>query len=136
MRTCGICAGDVTPWYIRKKCPIVLGHEPAGEIVEVGSEVRDYQPGDRVFFHHHAPCFACRHCRRGRYNMCPTWRSSQLVPGAAAQYVLVPQVNLEGDTLRLPDDMSWADGTLIEPLACVVQAFRKARLSPGERVAI
>ena len=136
VRACGICSGDVTPWYIRKKCPIVLGHEPAGEVVEVGSQVTEYQPGDRVFFHHHAPCFSCRHCRRGRFNMCETWRSSHLVPGGAAQYVVVPQVNLDGDTLRLPDDMSWADATLIEPLACVVRAFQRAALQPGDRVAI
>lgn len=136
VKACGICSGDVTPWYIRKKCPIVVGHEPAGVVVEVGADVTDFRPGDRVFFHHHAPCFTCRQCRRGNHVMCPTWRSSNLVPGGVAEFVKVPQVNLQGDTLRLPDGMSWADGTLIEPLACVVKAFKRANLQPGDRVAI
>lgn len=136
VRACGICTGDVTPWYIRKKCPIVLGHEPAGEVVEVGNQVRGFVPGDRVFIHHHAPCLQCRHCRRGNYSMCATWRSSGLVPGGAAQYTLVPQVNLEQDTLILPDALSFADGALIEPVACVVKAFKRARIKPGDRVAV
>ncbi len=136
VRCCGICSGDVTPWYIRKKCPVVMGHEPAGEIVEVGSRVEKFSVGDRVFFHHHAPCLKCHHCRRGNHSMCQTWRDSRILPGGAAEYVLVPRTNLEGDTLRLPDDMSWSDGTLVEPLACVVRAFHRARLQPGDRVAV
>ena len=118
VRACGICTGDVTPWYIKKKCPIVLGHEPAGEIVEVGAQVTRFQAGDRVFIHHHAPCFACRSCRRGFYSMCPTWRQSNLVPGGAAEFTLVPQVNLEGGhylrigiALQLIDKVTEADGS-------------------------
>lgn len=136
VKACGICTGDVTPWYIKKKCPIVIGHEPAGEIVEVGAEVTDFAVGDRVFIHHHAPCFHCRSCRRGFFSMCTTWRASNLVPGGAAEYTLVPQVNLEGDTLRLPSSMTYEEGSLIEPVACVVKAFKRARIQPGDRVAI
>jgi L-iditol 2-dehydrogenase len=58
-RACGICSGDVMPWYIEKKAPLVLGHEPSGEIIAVGSEVKSFKKGDRVFTHHHAPCFFC-----------------------------------------------------------------------------
>lgn len=136
VRACGICSGDVTPWYIRRKCPLVVGHEPAGEVVEVGAGVERFRPGDRVFFHHHAPCFECRQCRRGNYSMCPTWRSSHLVPGGIAQYVKIPRLNLEGDTLLLPEGLSFEDGALVEPAACVVKAFRRAGLRPGDRVAV
>jgi L-iditol 2-dehydrogenase len=136
MRACGICSGDVTPWYIRRKCPLVPGHEPAGEIVEVGPEVRGFRPGDRVFVHHHAPCFTCRACRRGFFSMCPVWKASHLDPGGLAEYVRVPAVNLQGDTLLLPDEVSWEDGALVEPLACVVKAFRRGGLRPGDRVAL
>ncbi len=136
VRACGICSGDVTPWYIRKKCPVVMGHEPAGEIVEVGAQVTRFAVGDRVFFHHHAPCMTCRHCRRGNHSMCQTWRDSRIVPGGAAQYVLVPRINLEADTLRLPEDLPWSDGTLVEPVACVVRAFHRARLQPGDSLAV
>ncbi|MGE0487997.1 MAG: zinc-dependent dehydrogenase [Vulcanimicrobiota bacterium] len=136
VKACGVCTGDVTPWYIRKKCPIVLGHEPAGEVVEVGDTVSGFSVGDRVFVHHHAPCLRCRHCQRGNYSMCPTWRASSLNPGGMAEYLVVPKVNLDTDTLRLPDHLSWADGALVEPVACVVKAIRRSGLKPGDRVAI
>lgn len=135
--TCGICSGDVTPWYIRKKCPIVIGHEPCGEIVALGAEAdRRFRVGDRVFIHHHAPCHQCRHCERGFFSMCDTWRASNLDPGGMAEYVRIPQVNLEHDTLILPPGMSYQQGALIEPIACVVKAFRRARFAPGDRVAV
>lgn len=134
---CGICSGDVTPWYIKKKCPIVLGHEPCGTIVALGAEACPrFSLGDRVFIHHHAPCYQCRHCRLGHFSMCATWRASHLDPGGLAQYVRVPQVNLEHDTLILPDDIDDTQGALIEPIACVVKAFRRARFKPEDRVAI
>lgn len=135
-RACGICSGDVMAWYIEKKAPVVFGHEPAGEIVEVGPDVSDFQPGDRVFIHHHAPCFGCRTCRRGDFVQCPTWRASRIIPGGMAEYFLVPRENLSGDCLRLPADMSFADGSLIEPTACAVKALRRARLQAGDRVCV
>ncbi len=78
VKACGICSGDVMPWYIEKKAPLVLGHEAVGEIVGLGKEVRgeDKKVGDRVFFHHHAPCFICRYCKRGDYVQCSTWKES------------------------------------------------------------
>lgn len=137
VRVCGICTGDVTPWYIKKKCPIVVGHEPCGEIVALGASADSrFTVGDRVFIHHHAPCHNCRHCAGGHFSMCATWRSSNLDPGGIAQYVRVPRVNLEHDTLILPDDIDDVQGALIEPIACVVKAFRRARFQAGDRVAI
>jgi L-iditol 2-dehydrogenase len=134
---CGICSGDVTPWYIRKKCPIVIGHEPVGEIVALGAEAdARFSVGDRVFIHHHAPCHECRHCRRGFFSMCQTWRSSNLDPGGMAEYVRIARVNLEHDTLILPEEMSYREGALIEPIACVVKAFKRGRFKKGDRVAI
>ncbi|MDA8104697.1 MAG: alcohol dehydrogenase catalytic domain-containing protein, partial [Nitrospiraceae bacterium] len=106
-RACGICSGDVMPWYIEKKAPLVLGHEPAGEVAETGGEVTSVKKGDRVFIHHHAPCFACRYCRRGDYVHCETWRRSRIVPGGVSEFILVPSVNLENDTIRIPDEMGF-----------------------------
>lgn len=125
-RACGICSGDVVPWYIRKKAPLVLGHEPVGEIVEVGAQVTHLEAGTRVFVHHHAPCLTCRACRRGEFVQCPTWRSSRIVPGGMAEYFLIPEVNLFGDTLALPDAVSDEDGALVEPTACVVKSLTRA----------
>jgi len=125
MRACGICSGDVMPWYIEKKAPLVLGHEPAGEIVGLGEGVTGFSVGDRVFVHHHAPCMTCELCRRGDYVQCPTWRSTKITPGGLAEYVLVPETNLKNDTLILPDNVGHEAGTLVEPLACVVKGVRR-----------
>lgn len=133
---CGICSGDVMPWYIEKKAPVVIGHEPTGEIVEVGKDVTSFKPCDRVFTHHHAPCFTCRFCRRGDYVQCETWKNTRIIPGGISEYILIPKINLENDTLLLPDTLSYEDGTLIEPTACVVKALKRAGIRRGDTVLV
>ncbi|HSW62845.1 MAG TPA: alcohol dehydrogenase catalytic domain-containing protein [Dissulfurispiraceae bacterium] len=135
-RACGICSGDVMPWYIEKKAPLVIGHEPAGELVAVGSEVRSFAPGDRVFVHHHAPCTVCRCCQRGDHVQCETWRISKIIPGGISEYVLIPEVNLRHDTLKLPDSVSYDDGSLVEPAACVVKSLKRSGIRKGDTVLI
>jgi L-iditol 2-dehydrogenase len=102
---CGICSGDIMPSYIRRKAPLVLGHEPVGIVEEIGLGVREFRPGDRVFVHHHAPCFDCASCRRGEYVQCTTWRATNITPGGMAEYFLVSAAN-QRDTLKLPDDVA------------------------------
>jgi L-iditol 2-dehydrogenase len=136
MRACGICSGDVVAWYIRKKAPLVFGHEPAGEIAAVGSGVESFAVGERVFVHHHAPCLRCRACARGEFVQCPVWKQTNLRPGGMAEYFVVPRVNLEHDTLRLPDGVAFEDAALIEPTACVVKSLRRAGDLRGARVLI
>lgn len=128
----GICSGDVMGWYIRKKAPLVLGHEPSG-IVESVRGSSEFAPGDRVFVHHHAPCFECRACSRGDFVQCATWRSSRIDPGGIAEYFRVPAGN-QRDTLRLPDGVPFADAALVEPLACVVKSLRRGGVTSGDRV--
>lgn len=132
----GICSGDVMPWYIEKKAPLVLGHEPSGEIVDVGKDVSSFKKGDRVFVHHHAPCFTCRQCKRGDYVQCDTWRKTVIMPGGISEYILIPEINLEHDTLNLPDTLSYEEGTLIEPVACVIKALKRAKIRHGDTVLI
>jgi len=132
---CGICSGDIMPWYIRRKAPLVLGHEPVGVVAEAGTAVRNFRPGDRVFVHHHAPCFNCGPCRRGEYVQCSTWRASHIIPGGMAEYFLVSSTN-QRDTLKLPDDVDDLDAVLIEPAACVVKSLRRSGLRAGESVLI
>jgi len=132
---CGICSGDIMPWYIRRKAPLVLGHEPVGVVAETGSAVRSFRSGDRVFVHHHAPCFDCAPCRRGQYVQCATWRASHLMPGGMAEYFLVSPTN-QRDTLKLPEDIDDLDAVLIEPAACVVKSLRRSGLRAGETVLI
>jgi L-iditol 2-dehydrogenase len=134
-RACGICSGDIMPWYIRRKAGAVLGHEPVGVIEETGAAIRDFKPGERVFVHHHAPCFACAACRRGEYVQCATWRASKIDPGGMSEYFLVSATN-QRDTLKLPDSVSDADGVLVEPAACVVKSLKRSGLKPGESILI
>jgi L-iditol 2-dehydrogenase len=127
----GICSGDVMAWYIRRKAPLVLGHEPAGVIAQ--TRAVGFAIGDRVFVHHHAPCFECRACARGEYVHCATWRSSKIDPGGIAEYFRVAPANLR-DTLPLPEDVPFADASLVEPLACVVKSLRRSGLRGGDRL--
>lgn len=136
----GICTSDVMAWYVKRKAPLVLGHEPAGEVAAVGSgtaardeDGRPFQAGDRVFAHHHAPCFACRRCARGEYVQCPTWRATRIEPGGLAEYFRVPRENVR-DTLRLPAGVGFADASLVEPLGCVVKSLRRGGTRPGDVV--
>jgi L-iditol 2-dehydrogenase len=131
----GVCAGDTAPWYVERKVPAVLGHEPAGTVAAVGGADTGFEVGDRVFFHHHAPCFTCDDCRASNFTLCPQWRSSHLDPGGLSEYVRVPAVNVK-DTLKLPDSVSFEDAALVEPLACCVKAMNRVKLHPGESVAI
>ena len=128
----GICSGDVLPWYIRRKAPLVLGHEPAGIVAETRGD-SGFSVGDRVFVHHHAPCFACRACERGEYVQCATWRATKIDPGGIAEYFRVPASNLR-DTLALPSSVGFPDASLVEPLACVVKSLRRSGVRKGDRV--
>jgi len=134
-RACGICSGDIMPWYIRRKAPLVLGHEPVGVVEETGAAVRGFSPGDRVFVHHHAPCFNCGSCRRGEYVQCATWRATKLTPGGMAEYFIVAAAN-QRDTFKLPDAIDDLNGVLIEPAACVVKSLRRSGLRGGESILV
>jgi L-iditol 2-dehydrogenase len=132
-RASGICTGDVMGWYVRRKAPLVLGHEPSGIVEATGEGVTEFAPGDRVFVHHHAPCFACRACERGDYVQCATWRKTAIDPGGLAEYFRVPKENVR-DTLRIPQSVPFVDGSLVEPLACVVKSIRRSGLDAGDTI--
>jgi L-iditol 2-dehydrogenase len=141
-RACGICSGDVMGWYVERKAPLVLGHEPAGEIVEIGSgseatgdDERAFKVGDRVFVHHHAPCLSCGACAGGDYVQCERWRATAIDPGGMAEYFRVPAENVS-DTLLLPKSVAFADASLIEPLACVVKSLRRGAVRSGDCVLV
>ncbi len=136
VRASGICGSDLMEWYRIKKAPLVLGHEIAGEVVEVGEGVKDFRVGDRVFASHHVPCGKCRYCLAGHQSVCDMLRTTHFYPGGFAEYIRVPKINVELGTYRLPDGITFDEGSFIEPLACVVRAQRFARLTPGQTVLV
>ena len=136
MHACGICGSDLMDWYLAPRAPLVLGHEPTGIVVEVGREVEGFSEGDRVFAHHHVSCMTCRFCRRGQFTLCPMFRRTHLDPGGFAEFFRVPEPNLALDTFKLPEALSFEEGTLIEPLACALRAVRKAGVGLEDNVAV
>jgi L-iditol 2-dehydrogenase len=136
MKACGICGSDLMDWYLRSRAPLVLGHEPAGIIVEAGKNVKGFKVGDRVFSHHHVACLTCHYCVNGDYTMCPQFGQTHLEPGGFAEYFKVPAPNLQIDTLKLPTNLSYEEATLIEPVGCCIRAQNKVGIRKGDSVAI
>ncbi len=136
VKACGLCGSDLMEWYVQEKAPAVLGHEPAGVVVEVGDGVDDFAVGDRVFIHHHVPCFTCHHCLRGHYTLCETFKATHLDPGGFAEYVRVPALNVERDVLKLPPDLTFEGATLIEPVATCIRGVQRVGIRTGETVAV
>jgi L-iditol 2-dehydrogenase len=132
----GICGSDVMEWYRLKKAPLVLGHETAGEIVEVGDGVRGYKIGQRVFVSHHVPCNSCRFCQSGNHTACETLHATNYFPGGFSEYIRVPEINVKEGVFLLPDEISFEEGTFIEPLACVLRGQRIAGLKPQDSLLI
>jgi L-iditol 2-dehydrogenase len=132
----GICGTDVVEWYRLPKAPRVLGHEATGIIDEVGKNVTKYKVGDRVFVSHHVPCNKCCYCLKDAHTACETLHTTNYYPGGFSQYIRVPKINVEKGVYKLPADMSYEEGTFIEPLACAVRGQRLADINKCDTVLI
>ncbi len=132
----GICGSDVLEWYRLPKAPRVLGHEATGIIDQVGKKVKSLKVGDRVFVSHHVPCNACVHCEKGHHTACETLHTTNYYPGGFSQYIKVPKINVQFGVYKLPDNMSYEEGTFIEPLACVARGQRLANVQKDDTVLI
>jgi L-iditol 2-dehydrogenase len=121
VRASGICGTDVMEWYRIKKAPRILGHEIAGKIVESQSD--KYRIGQRVFVSHHVPCHECKYCREDNETACDTLHQGNYDPGGYSEFVRVPKINVDYGVYVLPDQVSYAEGTMIEPLACGVRGL-------------
>ncbi len=132
----GICGSDVLEWYRIKKAPLVLGHEIAGVITEVGANVDKYKKGQRVFVSHHIPCNTCHYCLNGNHTACHTLHTTNFDPGGFAEYLRVPPLNVDRGVFVLPDEVSFEEGTFVEPLGCVLRGQRVAQFKPGQSVLV
>lgn len=136
----GVCGSDtayyrvgyIGDWVVNG--PIILGHEAAGQVHEVGPEVTQVKVGDRVAIEPGTPCRDCRDCMAGRYHLCPDLKFLATPPynGALVQYLAMDERNL----FVIPDSMSYEEGALLEPLSVGIWACHRAALEPGDDVLI
>ena len=136
VEACGICGSDVMEWYRLDRAPLVLGHEIGGQVVAVGEGVVRYKEGDRVTAAHHVPCNTCHYCLSGHHTVCDTLRRTNFDPGGLAEYVRLPAINVDRGVFLLPDEVSYQEATLVEPLACVVRAQRVAKVQLGQSLLV
>ncbi len=134
VKASGICGTDLMEWYRIKKAPRVLGHEMAGEIMDSRSD--KFSVGQRVFVSHHVPCNECKYCLADNHTACETLHKGNYDPGGFSEFVRVPEINVKGGTYVLPKNVSYEEGTMIEPLACVVRAQRIIGISEGQTVLV
>ena len=138
----GICGSDVHGFesgpFIPPKDPnqeIGLGHECAGIVVSIGSNVTKFKEGDRVCIEPGVPCGKCRFCLEGKYNICPEVDFMATQPnyrGAFTNYLCHP----EAFTYKLPDNMDTMEGALVEPAAVGMHAALMAGAKPGKKIVI
>ncbi|MGG3467498.1 zinc-dependent alcohol dehydrogenase family protein [Neobacillus pocheonensis] len=138
VKSCGICGTDQHiyhghPGSAEVIPPIVLGHELAGEVVEVGAEVSTLQKGDRVSIDPNIYCGTCQYCRSNRAHLCNHLQAVGVTrDGGMGEFCLVPEANC----YKIPDQMTFEEAALVEPLGCVLHGFKKVQLSPLSKVLI
>ena len=132
---CGVCASDVTDWYVAPRLPAVLGHELVGSVSAVGPGATAPNPGTTVAIHHHTPCGECRRCRRGHETLCERFRATRLDPGGFTEQVRVSQ-ELTPELLEIPEHLDPVTATFIEPLGCVLRAQDRAGLRAGDSLLV
>ena len=132
----GVCGTDIHIYHdeYASNPPVIMGHEVAGAIAEVGAGVTNCKTGDRVTAEtYFSVCHQCEYCRSGWPNLCLQRQSiGTHVHGGFTQYVLVPAYNIH----HLPANVDEISGSLSEPLTCCVHAFEQTHVEPGEIVVV
>jgi L-iditol 2-dehydrogenase len=131
----GICGTDLHIYTggMQVTTPLVMGHEFVGDIVKVGENVNTIKVGDRAVAEHVVGCNSCTYCKQGKRNLCknPTVIGLHR-PGALAEYIALPQELV----FKLPDELSYDEGVLVEPLSIAVYAVRKSGVDVGDIVGV
>lgn len=132
----GVCGSDVMEWYRLPKAPLVLGHEISGEVIEVGEGVKKFKIGDRVLGTHHVPCNTCYFCLKGNHSACETLRKTHFDPGGFSEYIRVPSINVDKGVFVLPEEISYEEGSFVEPLGCAIRGQRLAHFQMGSSILV
>lgn len=137
LAACGVCGTDLEKLRGNYRRAAKIGHEPVGRVADVGDGVAGRAVGDRVFVHHHVPCYACAVCRRGDFTFCPTYAATNLDPGGFAERFRVPAENVRrGAVLPLGASVGWEAGCLLEPAGCALTALRRVGFHAGDSVVV
>ncbi|GHV03947.1 alcohol dehydrogenase [Spirochaetia bacterium] len=141
VHACAVCGSDIRIFHhgnSRVKPPQILGHEAAGEVVEVGAKVRRVKKGDRVAIGADVPCGECSFCEAGIGNNCQiNYAMGYQFAGSFAEYVLLNKTVMNfGPVHKIPDTMAWDEAALAEPLACVLNAVELTNIRLGDTVVI
>jgi L-iditol 2-dehydrogenase len=137
MRACGVCGTDLEKIQGVRVTPPVLGHEVAGDIEDVGSEVVGYSRGDRVAVHHHVPCGDCFYCKSGDQTMCADFPKSNLDPCGFAEYFRVPEINVnKGAVFHIPAIMNYEEAAFVEPTGCCIRALNQVGFCQGDNALV
>jgi L-iditol 2-dehydrogenase len=138
MKACGLCGTDIEKMHGEYTAARpVLGHEATGVITAVGADVDRLEVGDRVFPHHHTPCYGCHFCKHGSETMCSSFRVSNLDPCGFAEYFRVPAFNIQqGGVLKLPESVGFEEASLIEPVSCCIRGLSRCGVSKGDSVLV
>lgn len=138
---CGICGGDVRNYHSGLKGGVtnqIMGHEIAGEVIEAGSKVSRFCPGDRVALAPDVSCGECWYCKRGLVNLCASHKMlGTHFPGGYAQYIALPaEVLSRGFVEPIPADMSYEHAAFAETASAVIACQKYNNVSLGDRVVI
>ncbi|GAB4238923.1 MAG: zinc-dependent dehydrogenase [Elainellaceae cyanobacterium] len=144
VRVVGLCQSDIKKiLYPLYEPPRIFGHETAGVITAIGSEVKGWQVGQRVVVLHHIPCMHCGYCLNDNFSMCEVYKTITTTAGFApsgggfAEYVKVPgHIVRHGGLIAIPDEISFEQASFVEPTNCCLKAVKKAQIAPGQTVLV
>ena len=132
------CGTDVKTYrrghpVLIKNIPSGFGHEFSGTVEKVADDVTNFKPGDRVVAANSAPCGECFFCKREEYNLC---ENLDLLNGAYAEYIVIPERIVKKNTLLLPENLTFEKAAFCEPLANVVHGVERTEIKPGQTVGV
>ena len=138
MKVCGLCGSDLEKTTVSYGMGSTrLGHEPVGEIAKVGNNVTGFKEMERVFTHHHVPCYSCYYCSHNAETMCDSYQLNNLEPCGLSEEFLVSSMHIQrGGVLKLPTSVTDEEASLIEPLACCIRALNKCDLKGIDDIVI